>query len=183
MEAADAKTKSIFPRREVTVETTFRNSKPISTQTTTYEYAANDKVRHIVETTSGNKTAVNEYIQIGNTYFCKEGSAWKKSKSNCEHQNMTMMADGDMEEFTVENKTVNGAPSHAFRWYKTWKFPKTSDGKEYFFEQIFSIDSSGVELSYQINEGETKSPESDRTETVITYVYGISPPVIKAPVD
>jgi hypothetical protein len=182
MEAADVKSDSIFPRRIISVETKSSNGATIPVRKQTWEYVDKDSIRRTIETSNGGRTDKREYIQLGQLYFCKEGPTWKKSKSDCQPHEVSMMPDGDTEEFTAEDVTLNGESAKSYRWYKEWRYPKTAGGLNYFYEQVFFVNSKGELIESQIRQGQSKRPQSDETFTKITNEYPTFIPHITAPV-
>ena len=172
----------MFPGKVLVMSEEFKNGQNYKRKTETYEYVTNDRSRHIIETTTKGKTTTDNYIQVGPNYFCKQGRfPWKKSSSKCEPVRMSMGPEPKTEEFTVDNTILNGKKSRVFRMYQTWTWPKTANGVEYYFEQVFAVDSSGVLLKIVIREGETRLEKANSTQTE-TYEYGITIPTIEAPI-
>src|SRR5690554_1239052 len=69
--SASSATYNSFPRREIETYEDFRSDNKSTLTTSTTEYAADGKIRLIIETTKGDKKVVRESIQIGDARYCR----------------------------------------------------------------------------------------------------------------
>ena len=172
--ASDA-TEAAFPRRNTVTREEFKDGKSVVKITKTFEYLAADRFRGTTERSVNGKSEVGQYLQVGKSYYCKEGNrAWKKSPQPCIPITMMSGQAPDKREYTMENLVSNGEQLRVFRMYEAHSWPKdgSSEPIEYYFEQIFTVDSAGLLTHIDIKEGRVTGSQIDSKQTE-TYEYNV----------
>lgn len=179
--AASDKSDIAYPRRYTSSQQLFNNG-TVNSWETTEEYLSASKFRKTIRSTEDGATVLNQYIRLGNIFYCKSGSkAWKKSRTDCVPINMTSSPPPDSETFSVEEVTDSGQKSLVYRMYTTHVWPKGADSVEFFSEQIVIVSDKGLQLSWKRTEGKTKGKEITERATG-TYEFGVTGLNIVAPI-
>ncbi len=177
-------TKRVYPRRETDVKETLEKGKFEETGRIVSEYYSANNMHVVTTDTDLGKSSTSEMIQIGNDYYCREGSGiWKKHKQFCGAISKTAFPKAETARFTFE-QSKQGGSDILFFWQYSISKPLENTGNYpivYFFEDKVWLNSDRTMRRRELNDGDEISKKAT-SKTTFTFDYAITLRKIEAPI-